>query len=160
MAFGIQDIHNAIRDVKIAGYQHDDIEAFIINTEDLHELFESRWEFSTGLGGGEELKIMGIKIIDSHHVQRGTILKTFKNDNQEYPLDYGNNKYAYQPTVSGSGSIFPNYAVPDGSGAIQGLDNLGTSTEQADATENLPVIEEEKEKKEPRHSTTRKVQLD
>lgn len=158
MSFGMKDIHDAIKDVKITGHQRDDIEAFVINTMDLHELFESarfQMGMGMGIGAGEDLKISGIKIIESHHVPRGTIFKVFKDENRKYPPEWGYDEYGnnYAP-----GHPAFSYVSKTLSGAAQEVEKLDGSTKQAaNAIENIPMMEE---KKEPRHSITRKVELD
>ncbi len=182
MAFEMQDVYKAVQSVKLLGRHRDDVEAFVLNSDDLHELFMKHPIHEIGIGplnsqSGDELKLLGVKIIESYHVPRGTILKIFKDDQKKYSPEYSDGTLpGYQPTVPGSGSIYSDYVVPNVSGAIQGMKKLDASTEQAakaiknfesaiadglnEATENLPTTEEKEEEKEPRHSTTRKVQLD
>lgn len=172
MAFGMQDVYEAINSVKLIDRQ---IEAFVLNSDDLHELFMKHPLHEIGIGplnsqSGDELKLLDVKIIESYHVPRGTILKIFKDDQKKYPPEYD-----YGPLGWNSDGP-PAYVSKTVSGAVQEMDNLGTSTKQAanaikklesaiadglnGATEHLPATEEKKEEKEPRYSTTRKVQLD
>ena len=84
----IQDIHNEIRNIKRMGYDIEKIEAFLIHCEDKYALLKyahdhcSEYGFpcTSPCGHEGEMRIRGIKIIDSKYVQQGTIHKIFKNE--------------------------------------------------------------------------------
>jgi len=87
MPFTIKNIYDAIRDIKISGHDIPEIEALLVHSDDLKELFASEPRLQTGIGDGE-LKLYGVKIIDSRYTQRGTIFKIFKNGNS-WAKSYG-----------------------------------------------------------------------
>jgi len=178
----IKDVHNAIRDVNIQGGHTEDIEAFLINSDDLHELIKQREQTPhgtvfTGNYDPDSFELLGVKIIQSPYTERGTIFKIMKNDQKQYahPIDEMGNfvvpNQQYSPSVIG---FLP----------TTGLKNLGTTADvtaesvkeltkalaipkhllfgdEADEKTETPKVEPEENKVvESRHSETRKIKLD
>lgn len=157
----IQDVHNAIRDVNINGSRTGDIEAFVIHTDDLHEILKHEDEKGrfhpelTGYNPGIEdgMKLLGVKIIESPYTVKGTIFKIMKNNQKQYahPIDEMGNLgmpgQHYSPTVPGSG-IIPGWKNP----IIGGLKK----------PDYLPDMTDDKKEEEPekRHSDKRRIELD
>ncbi len=104
MSISLQDIHEAISDLRGKGRKLEDLEAFLVNTDDFRELLGSLAEnqhivqIGNGLKEGyvrkegdkatfdilQDITIFGIKIVDSSHAQRGSIFKIFKDDDKRY----------------------------------------------------------------------------
>lgn len=172
MSFGLNDIHDAIGDINMMGRNINDIEAFIVNSDDLYSLikshpqYEMRW-FGVGSMAKDDFQLLGVKIIDSHYVPRGTIFKVFKDNNKQYPpgwdQEMANPSDFTKQTINGMTNFSPyvgDKLIEHCKRVANEMKKFGESAKAMDgfnkAKENLPVMEEEK----PRHSTTRKVQLD
>lgn len=144
--FDIKDIHEAMKSVQMAGHQRDDIEALLINSDDFKTLLMSICENKDGMAPlvdnmsniGGEIRILGIKIIDSPYLPRGSVFKVFK---EEKP-----------------------YYLPDGPKDFADINYIRKQCWKAPWPEKLsvdnfhqdPVLDE---KKDVRHSKTRKVEL-
>jgi len=88
----IEHIRNEILNMQRMDFRLEKIEAFVIHSEDMRRLLEEEYNqkrfhpsVSNGLlyHGEEEMRICGIKIIESPYVQKETIHKIF-NDGQPY----------------------------------------------------------------------------
>ena len=168
MSITIKDVHNAVRDVKMQGGHEGDIEAFLINSDDLHELIKQREQTPHGavfneIHDPDGFKILGIKIIQSPYSERGTIFKIMKNDQKQYAHP------TYSPTVPGSGMIpgWKNFGttVGEASGAVKELVKEMSIPkhlldEAGEKTETTEVEPKEDKVVEDRHSETRKIKLD
>ena len=180
----IKDVHNAIRDVKIQGGHEGDIEAFLINTEDFYELqeadkFGGAFLRTTDAKDGEysEARLLGVKIITSNHMPRGTVFKIMKNDQKQYahPIDEMGNIVVpiqqYSPTVPVSGIVsngFTNFGATAGE-ACEAVKELAKAisipshllNDEVDEEAEVSEAEPEEDKVvENRHSKTRKIKLD
>jgi hypothetical protein len=167
----IEDVWNAVRDVKIQGGHAGDIEAFVIHPDDLHALYIENDNMDNPciprqMTNYDGPKILGISIIESPYVPKGTIFKIMKNDQKQYahPIDEMGNlvmpNQHYSPTMPGSGTI-PGWKNPGITevGPICGLkkpDYLPTDPSQKTVDDKL----KSHDKKEDRHSDVRKIKLD
>ena len=154
----LKDIHDAIRDVKLSGGHVSDLEAFLVHTDDLKALMASEPALQTGMAGDEELKIYGVKIIDSHYTMKGAIFKIFKNGPPLHPLTF------HGPTVPVSGTIdmSPNPFVGIGvSGIIPNWDKQ-ISMPPILSSGNISVEPEPEKPKKPKkeRNTNRRIELD
>jgi len=82
-------IHQTMQELKSQGHLIENVEAFLVNNKDMdkiHQLFNG----CHGVPGGPEegqMKMYGVKIIESPYVPEGTIFKVFKNaDQMLYPV--------------------------------------------------------------------------
>jgi hypothetical protein len=140
-----KQFHDTIRDIEYQGQQIENVEAFLISTNDmskLHQLFHGSHNVPGGPGLDGQMKMYGVKVIESQYVPQGTIFKVFKNDP---PMVY--------PETDLWGQA--------GSGVIPGWeDNLEP---QEPNNELLDFIYEKAEKKKPdtkKYSTKRRIELD
>lgn len=97
MSLSMQDIHCAIRNLQHEGHNLDSVESFLVNDLDLKDLLSSMDEYRSGhvphnLRTGQ-IKICGVKIIESHYVPRGLIFKVFKNAKKQFTSSYYNGYY-------------------------------------------------------------------
>lgn len=95
MKLNLQDIHEALYEVKASGRSRHDLQALLIHTDDLTDLLKSMPATNSGMGF-DSIKLFGVKVIESKFAQKGTIFKIFKNDDQ-----------IHLTSTVGSGSIFP-----------------------------------------------------
>ena len=158
MSISLQDIHEAISDLRRKGRKLEDLEAFLVNTDDFRELLGSLAEnqhivqIGNGLKEGyvrkegdkatfdilQDTTIFGIKIVDSPHAQRGSIFKIFKDDDKQF----------IEPpaTVGVSGIFLPEKMVDD---------TFLKSLEEEEVDDPTTTHEV----KQDRHSFIRKIQL-
>lgn len=150
----IQDVHNAVRDVTIQGGHTEDIQAFLINSDDLRDLLKEydvkscsntlNSNFDTG-----SLKIFGVKIIQSPYTERGTIFKIMKDNQKQYAhhIDEMGETILPKPHEYG---MWSNWSAS----------RLPSSNQEIKTSEVQPEVSEEKKSTKKRHSETRKIKLD
>lgn len=150
--------HETIQEIKYQGQSLDSVEAFLVNTQDmdkLHLLFKGSQKIAGGPVDGQ-MRMYGVKIIESEYVPEGTIFKVFKNETQFWNPDM---------PISGSISIPPAH---NGSGVIPGWNQPMPPGVEAPpmpdyAYQQKPDDKEDEKETEPkdeRHSTKRRIELD
>lgn len=101
MPITLQDIHSTINSLMQEGYRLEEIEAFLINTDDLRELYrlmsEQISESIVDIQG--KTHICGIKIIDSHYVSSRSIFKIFKGGSSQQMHSLNMLEYLQFPTI-------------------------------------------------------------
>ena len=174
---------DTMNEIEYHGQGIHSVEAFLINTEDMDKLrmlFHNGSQVpGAGIDEEGQVKMYGVKIIESEYVPEGTIFKVFKNDQQQPFLS---------PNAQISGSIsYP--MAHNGSGVIPGWplskdqieDSMSPMTTSIDAeevttkqiTENMkkaieavdkvldePVPQGHVPQDEERHSTKRRIELE
>ena len=86
MPLTLDDINQIYRGIKIERQNIDDLEALLIHGDDItalrKEVYDNRLinTMSSGFNSSNELIIMGIKIIESYHIQPGSVFKVWKPD--------------------------------------------------------------------------------
>ena len=167
MTLSLNDIHQTIRSIQIEGHKVEELEALVVHNNDLVSLLKAinangnnmSPVYSNALHDPGEIKILGIKIIESPYIQQGSIFKIFKNDKPYvYPSKNGvtPNWSQHTTTIAESGqSDFEAFKHKPGfTPLVQKPNNL-----------QLPMITDEKKKeqipkKKKKHSKTRKIELD
>lgn len=158
MAFGLKNIHNALKILQMEGRKIEELEGLLINSDDLTELLATIPEYNNGMSR-DGIKLFGVKIIESLYAQKGIIFRIFKNDDKTYASSIGKNHEIpmsyFQATVPGSGSFGIDFGpIVISSGVIKISDEM-----------KLPTVTDEKKQKEKskknrKHSKTRKIELD
>jgi len=179
----VKDIFETLRGLRMEGRQTEELEALLVNTDDLRELFRnSRDNSGSIVHNHDEAHILGVKIIDTSYVPKGTILKVFKEDKPRlYPPGFGVNESV----------IHQQFGTPEHPVNIPGLSDIKTQYgidpiqweqssdyewkvyDSTEEEENIirelpqpPVVVNEKKKKrkkrkkKKKHSQTRKIELD
>lgn len=173
MSITIQDIHQTIDDLEYNGCQLTEIEAFLINTDDLQKLH--KWAHNQGINPIDDqgkMIICGVKIVDSRYVERGSIFKIFKNKQPfmhppgisgVVPIPHFSDIDGdFYPTVPESGTMV--FRCKQKGYDISTMDKLPEHLQPStDIDEQKKLIEltthgfKQKEKK--KHSQTRKIEL-
>ncbi len=195
MSLTVKDIHENIYGLLATGKKREALEALLIHSDDLIDLLESISKSGHGESHHDmrrrqkngEIRVLGVKIVESLHVPKGSIFKVFKQDNlhitpQEMSAEYmsqpedGVLSYPYFPSKDPNGPfsyakkyILPNMDFPPNiewstgnpqyEATIPGSGNLNIPKP---VDEKEPEVEEKKEvpKRQKRHSETRKIHLD
>jgi len=133
MAVTIDEIYRTIR-----GYSPEELEALLVNSDDFHLLCQSLHSHYGSFynPATNEIRFCGVKIIESSHVQKGTIYKVFKNQG-----GVGNNNTFTQD----------NFTYPS---------DLKQCVDEQASIQSEPLVVKKDEPEENRHSTTRKIELD
>ena len=150
-------IHQTIQEIIYQGQSLDNIEAFLVNNKDMdkiHQLFNG----DHGVPGGPEegqMKMYGVKIIESQYVPEGTIFKVFKNQDQFFNTNIPISGAIDVSTHNGSG-VIPgwNQPMPPGVEAPP-IPDYAYQYEPDDKED-----EKETEPVEERHSTKRRIELE
>ena len=183
MSITIKDVHNAVRDINMQGGRTEDIEAFLINSDDLHELMQQRDQTPhgtvfTGDYDPNSFELLGIKIIQSPYTERGTIFKIMKNDQKQYAYPTDDEEQTVLPV----NQWWRNPVIPVSGMVSNGFKNLGTTAgetaesvnelakamgipkhlfdDDAEKVEAPKIDPPEDDEKPDRHSETRKIKLD
>ncbi|KKN98905.1 hypothetical protein LCGC14_0141480 [marine sediment metagenome] len=154
MSLTSSDIHKVVHELRYSqgGNVADNVEAFVINTEDLRDLlrqdqFSNQFPlWGTGCDPGQ-LKICGIKIIDSPYIEKGVVFKMFKND----PLYRNFTDFTLPPE-------WPIKYIPSSSPTGSDKDEIEKMKLKIKILEleTGPVVKEKSKKK---YSQTRKIKL-
>lgn len=181
MAFSLKDIQDTLRSLQIEGRRIDELEGLLINTDDLLELLKSIPEYRNGMS--RDIKLFGVKIMESKYAKKGTIFRIFKTDEKLYVPQITNGMNNFGPYVrddvieqcknSPSGTM----PSPDFKEKIQGswlIVDAGPYVDIDDWEDTgdneiirmpdnmkLPTMADsrKKKKKQKRHSKTRKIDL-
>lgn len=179
MSLSIQNIHKMLYEFRATGKTEDDLEAILIHSDDLKELMQAVQEKDTDIGvpwsmdwkKTGEIRIMGVKIIESTYIQRGTIFKIMKNEapfpTPPHILDIEGSPGTWPSDIPGF--FGPGPPTVAGSGMIPGVSpkiaaELGWDTEyksnQHFEVPSQDAAEKVEKKVEKRHSTKRNIELD
>lgn len=138
-----KQFYDAIQEIEQQGQDIENVEAFLISTNDLHklqEMFHGSSGFPPDSNG--QMKMCGVKIIESHHIPDGTIFKVFKNEEQMvHPVSLIPKSIDVSVMGQAGSYIIPTPPMPE--------QNV---TEKQDEKETEPV--------DTRHSTKRRIELD
>ena len=173
--------YKTIQEIKYQGHSLDSIEAFLVNNQDmdkLHLLFKGSSNIHGGPTDGQ-MRMYGVKIIESPYVPEGTIFKVFKNENQFPNLNIpisgsidvssmgGHNQSGVIPSWGWSkdqieDSMFPmTTAIDTGEVTTKEIkDNMQKALEAVDKVMKEPVSLDQVQPKEERHSTKRRIELE
>lgn len=154
-----KQFYDTILEIEHQGKSIDSIEAFLINDRDMdkiHKLFSGTHNIAGGPSDGQ-MKMYGVKIIESQYIPEGTIFKVFKNEEQmPYPASGSISSYRPDGSLIGTSGVMPNWnqPMPPGVGVPQTPDYAYQyeQDEKEDVKETEPV--------EKRHSTRRRIELD
>ncbi len=171
MTLSWNDIRKNLYDLRKEGRQKEELEALLIHSDDLAVLFQAMQEWRCLLDDSGEIRIGGVKIIESQYVQKGSIFKIFKNAAP----------YAYPPGEVNGMTKFGGYVGDDviqkcqnerqaflnntPSGVVSTSDLLPTipvsgTFNTSDHPQPPVVADKKKEEKKQKHSSTRKIDLD
>lgn len=156
MPLSAKDIRDTLHCLQYEGYRIEELEALLIHEDDFINLInsissEQKYEITISQDAPSEIKVFGVKVIESRHIQPGSIFKIFKDDtkrNVRNPLNIFQNKVL--PTADD--------LLPAVTGTIPFPESLRLSTVNEKIAGLNPAVVDEK-KIEKRHSTTRKIEL-
>jgi len=173
--------YQTIQEIKYQGQSLDSVEAFLVNTQDmdkLHLLFKD----SNNIHGGPvdgQMKMYGVKIIESPYVPEGTIFKVFKNETQfwnpKIPISGaidissmgGHNQSGVIPSWGWSKDQIEDSMLPMTTSIDTGevttkqiTENMKKAIEAVDKVLDEPVPKGHVPQDEERHSTKRRIELD
>jgi len=173
--------YKTIQEIKYQGQSLDSVEAFLVNTQDmnkLHLLFKG----SSNVHGGPvdgQMRMYGVKIIESQYVPEGTIFKVFKNETQfwnpKVPISGaidvstmgGHNQSGVIPGWPFSkeqieDSMFPmTTAIDTGEVTTKQIkEDMKKAIEAVDKVLDEPVPQGHVPQDEERHSTKRRIELE
>jgi len=173
--------YKTIQEIKYQGQSLDSVEAFLVNTQDmnkLHLLFKG----SNNVHGGPvdgQMRMYGVKIIESQYVPEGTIFKVFKNEtefwNPKVPISGaidvstmgGHNQSGVIPSWGWSKDQLADACLPMTTAIDTGevttkqiKDNMQKALEAVDKVMKEPVSLDQVQPKEERHSTKRRIELE
>lgn len=160
MSLALNDVYIAIRglrfDLMSKGLKVDDLEAVIVHTDDLRDMLcQTDDDFGIINYQQDAILICGIKVIESPHVQRGSIFRVFKNDKP----------FIYPPNFGVPESGLPKFNIEYGVDVDEWTSSSYESwTEVKDKEPSQPPAavnkKKGKRKKKKKHSQTRKIELD
>ena len=161
MSVTVQDIRKAITEIKRVHNMptSEVIEAFLINRDDLDELCRWAQDHGQSINDREtgEIRVYGVKMIESPHIPKGTIYKLLKDNLQEYAMGgFGGAGVSgviptadpFQSTVAESGS----FKIPDCYPVVP-----ESGTIYVPKPSPPPAVPKKPEKK---HSSKRRIELD
>lgn len=105
MPLGIKDIQETIRSLDGEGIPREQLEALLMNSDDLKCLLQSIYENNENVppisstditNNADGIQICGVKIIENPYMQPGSILKVFKNG----PLNTHLRGFGFNRTVT------------------------------------------------------------
>lgn len=163
-----KQFHDTIREMKRKGQHIQNIEAFLVNTSDMDKLGQLfHGNNFTGSSGGidpldGQMKMYGVKIIESPYIPEGTIFKVFKNDQQQpflSPSVYGIPSWDFSKEQV-EDSILTTSINVDNITTADIKKNMENAIEAVNKAIDDPVPQGHTPPKEKRHSNKRRIELD
>ncbi len=170
-----KQFYETIREIEQQGQSIYNVEAFLVNTNDMdkiHRLFRGTSDVPGGPSDGQ-MKMYGIKIIESEYVPEGTIFKVFKNDSPEIGIPGAIT--GHLPMGQAGSGVIPNWGhSPELFGDVvtttsTDVDDITTedikknmekAIEAVNKVIDEPIPQGHVPPKEKRHSTKRRIELD
>jgi hypothetical protein len=162
-----KQFHDTIRDIGYQGQQIENVEAFLISTNDmskLHQLFHGSHNVPGGPSLDGQMSMYGVKIIESQYIPDGTIFKVCKN---EPPMVYPDTQWGQAGSGVIPGWTFSKEQLEDNmlpmttsvdTGKVttkEIKENMEKAMKKMDEVMNEPIPSKGK-----RHSDKRRIELD
>jgi len=167
-----KQFHDTIREIEQQGQQLDNVEAFLISSNDLYEVQKMFHRSNGGADPDGQMRMYGVKIIESQYIPDGMIFKVFKNDHQQPFFSPG----IHAIPISGSG-VIPNRGLSkeqiedtmlpvtttidvDDITTVDIKENMEKAIEAVNKVIDEPIPKGYVSQKKKRHSKKRRIELD